>query len=130
MAALASSVTVVASTPTKHRNKKRPTSPGNSGGAAAKKKKIGQNIVLDTIGENKSLATDSSPGHGELAVKPLVFKDPNFIIPALMLFLPLNRPKNTLTFQDFLPIIQTHKVSYALAAQRSFHTSVCFLQTL
>ncbi|XP_072365011.1 INO80 complex subunit C isoform X2 [Scyliorhinus torazame] len=37
------------------------------------------NIVLDTIGENKSLATDSSPGHGEPAVKPLVFKDPNFI---------------------------------------------------
>ncbi|XP_078394796.1 INO80 complex subunit C [Cetorhinus maximus] len=79
MAALASSVAVVASTPTKHRNKKRPTSPGNSGGAAAKKKKIGQNIVLDTTGENKSLATDSSPGHGELAVKPLIFKDPNFI---------------------------------------------------
>ncbi|XP_041040147.1 INO80 complex subunit C isoform X2 [Carcharodon carcharias] len=79
MAALASSVAVVASTPSKHRNKKRPTSPGNSGGAAAKKKKIGQNIILDTTGENKSLATDSSPGHGELAVKPLIFKDPNFI---------------------------------------------------
>ncbi|XP_038653593.1 INO80 complex subunit C isoform X2 [Scyliorhinus canicula] len=37
------------------------------------------NIVLDTIGENKSLAADSSPGHGDPAVKPLVFKDPNFI---------------------------------------------------
>ncbi|XP_067861191.1 INO80 complex subunit C [Heptranchias perlo] len=79
MAAVLSPVPVAASTPTKHRNKKRPTSPGNSGGAVAKKKKMGQNIVLDTIGENKSLATDSSPGHGEPAVKPLVFKDPNFI---------------------------------------------------
>ncbi|XP_038653592.1 INO80 complex subunit C isoform X1 [Scyliorhinus canicula] len=79
MAALASPVTPVTATPTKHRHKKRPTSPANSGGATAKKKKIGQNIVLDTIGENKSLAADSSPGHGDPAVKPLVFKDPNFI---------------------------------------------------
>uniref|UniRef100_A0A4W3JHM7 INO80 complex subunit C n=1 Tax=Callorhinchus milii TaxID=7868 RepID=A0A4W3JHM7_CALMI len=35
--------------------------------------------VLDTIGESKTLATDSSPGHGEPAAKPPVFKDPNFI---------------------------------------------------
>ncbi|XP_038653594.1 INO80 complex subunit C isoform X3 [Scyliorhinus canicula] len=121
MAALASPVTPVTATPTKHRHKKRPTSPANSGGATAKKKKIGQNIVLDTIGENKSLAADSSPGHGDPAVKPLVFKDPNFIIPALMLFLPLNRPKNTLTFQDFLFIglygdcNSIHKISGHLA---------------
>ncbi|XP_078275127.1 INO80 complex subunit C isoform X3 [Rhinoraja longicauda] len=38
-----------------------------------------KNIVLDTIGENKNVAADSSPGHGEPAVKPLIFKDPNFV---------------------------------------------------
>ncbi|XP_059511440.1 INO80 complex subunit C [Stegostoma tigrinum] len=79
MAAMVSQVAVVASTPTKLRNKKRPTSPGNSGGVAAKKRRVGQNVMLDTIGEHQSLATDSSPGHGESAVKPLIFKDPNFI---------------------------------------------------
>ncbi|XP_055513789.1 INO80 complex subunit C isoform X1 [Leucoraja erinacea] len=74
-----SPVPIAASTPSKVRNKKRPTSPGNSGNATAKKKKLGQNVVLDTIGENKNVAADSSPGHGEPAVKPLKFKDPNFV---------------------------------------------------
>ncbi|XP_062899979.1 INO80 complex subunit C isoform X1 [Mobula hypostoma] len=80
MAAMAGSpVPVAASTPSKVRNKKRPTSPGNSGSTTAKKKKTGQTATLDSIGENKSVAADSSPGHVESAVKPLAFKDPNFV---------------------------------------------------
>uniref|UniRef100_A0A8V0XTT9 INO80 complex subunit C n=1 Tax=Gallus gallus TaxID=9031 RepID=A0A8V0XTT9_CHICK len=65
------------------RSKKRPASPGTGSGPAKKKKVAAssgsQSAGGEVVNENKFLNTDSSTGSVETAVKPLPFKDPNFI---------------------------------------------------
>uniref|UniRef100_A0A8C3J4T1 INO80 complex subunit C n=1 Tax=Calidris pygmaea TaxID=425635 RepID=A0A8C3J4T1_9CHAR len=65
------------------RSKKRPASPGTGGGPAKKKKATAaggsQSAGGEAMNENKFLNTDSSTGSVETTVKPLPFKDPNFI---------------------------------------------------
>ncbi|XP_040840825.1 INO80 complex subunit C isoform X2 [Ochotona curzoniae] len=70
-------------------SKKRPASPshnGSSSGAysASKKKKVSgssfaQGISMDAMSESKMVPSDFSTGPMEKAVKPLPFKDPNFV---------------------------------------------------
>ncbi|NXJ06621.1 IN80C protein, partial [Odontophorus gujanensis] len=65
------------------RSKKRPASPGTGSGPAKKKKASAssnsQSAGGEVMNENKFLNTDSSSGSVETAIKPLPFKDPNFI---------------------------------------------------
>ncbi|XP_065523818.1 INO80 complex subunit C isoform X2 [Lathamus discolor] len=66
------------------RTKKRPASPGTGGGPAKKKKAAtapggSQSAGGEAMNENKFLNTDSGTGSVETTVKPLPFKDPNFI---------------------------------------------------
>ncbi|NXW07389.1 IN80C protein, partial [Fregetta grallaria] len=82
---MASLTPAVASSPAgaSSRSKKRPASPGTGSGPAKKKKATGpggsQGAGGEAMNENKFLNTDSSTGSVETTVKPLPFKDPNFI---------------------------------------------------
>ncbi|XP_062466935.1 INO80 complex subunit C isoform X1 [Pezoporus occidentalis] len=84
--AMASVIPAAASSPAggPSRTKKRPASPGTGGGPTKKKKATtapggSQSAGGEAMNENKFLNTDSSTGSVETTVKPLPFKDPNFI---------------------------------------------------
>ncbi|XP_074998455.1 INO80 complex subunit C isoform X2 [Calonectris borealis] len=83
---MASLIPAAASSPAgaPSRSKKRPASPGTGSGPAKKKKATGpgssQSAGGEAMNENKFLNTDSSTGSVETTVKPLPFKDPNFIV--------------------------------------------------
>uniref|UniRef100_A0A8B9FMS8 INO80 complex subunit C n=3 Tax=Amazona TaxID=12929 RepID=A0A8B9FMS8_9PSIT len=83
---MASVIPAAASSPAggSSRTKKRPASPGTGGGPAKKKKATAapggsQSAGGEAMNESKFLNTDSSTGSVETTVKPLPFKDPNFI---------------------------------------------------
>ncbi|XP_067426052.1 INO80 complex subunit C isoform X2 [Emydura macquarii macquarii] len=69
------------------RSKKRPASPGNGSGLGpSKKKKVPaapnapqQSVGAEAMNENKFMTADPSTGPMEATIKPLPFKDPNFI---------------------------------------------------
>ncbi|NWS61317.1 IN80C protein, partial [Chunga burmeisteri] len=82
---MASLIPAAASSPAgaPSRSKKRPASPGTGSGPAKKKKATApggsQSAGGEAMNDNKFLNTDSSTGSAETTVKPLPFKDPNFI---------------------------------------------------
>ncbi|XP_068792288.1 INO80 complex subunit C [Struthio camelus] len=82
---MASLIPAAASSPAgaPSRSKKRPASPGTGSGPTKKKKLTAlggsQSAGGEAMNENKFLNTDSSTGSVEATVKPLPFKDPNFI---------------------------------------------------
>uniref|UniRef100_A0A8C3RYL8 INO80 complex subunit C n=2 Tax=Chelydra serpentina TaxID=8475 RepID=A0A8C3RYL8_CHESE len=68
------------------RSKKRPASPGNGSGPSKKKKLPAApsgpqlpSVSTETMNENKFMTMDPNTGPMEAAIKPLPFKDPNFI---------------------------------------------------
>uniref|UniRef100_H2ZWA5 INO80 complex subunit C n=1 Tax=Latimeria chalumnae TaxID=7897 RepID=H2ZWA5_LATCH len=63
------------------RVKKRPASPGNSASGNNKKKKVttAQTTGAEIAVENKNVITEPNVGPPEAAIKPLPFKDPNFV---------------------------------------------------
>ncbi|XP_074844106.1 INO80 complex subunit C isoform X2 [Carettochelys insculpta] len=66
------------------RSKKRPASPGNGSGPSKKKKlpttpSGPQSIGAETMNDNKFMTVDPGTGPIEASIKPLPFKDPNFI---------------------------------------------------
>ncbi|XP_024069123.1 INO80 complex subunit C isoform X1 [Terrapene carolina triunguis] len=68
------------------RSKKRPASPGNGSGPSKKKKVAAApsgpqlaSVGAETMNENKFMTVDPNTGPMEAAIKPLPFKDPNFI---------------------------------------------------
>lgn len=82
---MASLIPAAASSPAggPSRTKKRPASPGTGGGPAKKKKATAAPGGSQSAGgeamNEKFLNTDSSTGSVETTIKPLPFKDPNFI---------------------------------------------------
>ncbi|CAM5111397.1 INO80 complex subunit C isoform X3 [Chelonia mydas] len=68
------------------RSKKRPASPGNGSGPSKKKKVPATvngpqlaTVGTETMNENKFMTVDPNTGAMEAAIKPLPFKDSNFI---------------------------------------------------
>ncbi|XP_038245763.1 INO80 complex subunit C isoform X5 [Dermochelys coriacea] len=69
------------------RSKKRPASPGNGSGPSKKKKvpaaasgpQLAVSVGTETMNENKFMTVDPNTGPMEAAIKPLPFKDSNFI---------------------------------------------------
>ncbi|CAM4515158.1 INO80 complex subunit C [Caretta caretta] len=68
------------------RSKKRPASPGNGSGPSKKKKVPATvngpqlaTVGTETMNENKFMTVDPNTGPMEAAIKPLPFKDSNFI---------------------------------------------------
>ncbi|XP_006150588.3 LOW QUALITY PROTEIN: INO80 complex subunit C [Tupaia chinensis] len=87
---MAAQIPLVATTFTTGRNsKKRPASPshngpGSGGYGASKKKKVSassfaQGISMETMSESKMASSEFGTGPVEKGVKPLPFKDPNFV---------------------------------------------------
>ncbi|XP_043364538.1 INO80 complex subunit C isoform X3 [Dermochelys coriacea] len=73
------------------RSKKRPASPGNGSGPSKKKKVpaaasgpqlavVRLSVGTETMNENKFMTVDPNTGPMEAAIKPLPFKDSNFIV--------------------------------------------------
>ncbi|CAM2100662.1 unnamed protein product [Caretta caretta] len=69
------------------RSKKRPASPGNGSGPSKKKKVPATvngpqlaTVGTETMNENKFMTVDPNTGPMEAAIKPLPFKDSNFIV--------------------------------------------------